>query len=42
MTELKNEIERFNITLDQAEERQVTWNVRLLKLCSLRSKNQKK
>lgn len=41
MTELKNGIERFNITLDQAEERQVTWNVRLLKLYSLRSKNQK-
>lgn len=41
MTELKNGIERFNITLDQAEERQVTWNVGLLKLSSLRSKNQK-
>lgn len=41
MTELKNGIERFNITLDQAEERQVTWNVGLLKLYSLRRKKQK-
>ena len=41
MTELNTGIERFNITLDQAEERQVAWNVGLLKLSSLTSKNQK-
>ena len=41
MAELKNSIERFNITLDQAEERQVTWKVGHLKLSSHRSKKEK-